>query len=110
MVVIGWQKRNIKEKENWRNYNEDIVDLYIFEKPEIVEYSTGFIGVHPINGRCIHYHFIDGSKVENFADGGVLNGIGIHKDCLFELNKTSLNELAKKTGINEKVLGEIINI
>ncbi len=87
---------------------EKIIDVYIFDNPKIVNHSKN-IGVRPKNhidyqGWCIK----DGTIEEK--PNVLLSGIGIKKDCLYEINEElDLYEISRKLGIGKKQLEYILS-
>jgi len=109
MRYIGWKKRDVPVMDfsNGRNIIQ-ITDLYVFNDPGLINYDTGFIGVRPKNlNDYEHWHTNEELKKKEPVKSV---GIGIHKDCLFRINKkTNLSKLAEKIGIEEGLLESILS-
>ena len=96
---MKWIGKGKEFSENCGKINErKFVEIYVFSNPEIVSYETGFVGVHPKgNGYC--YWLIENDNLKKVQDFGILVGVGIHKDYLFEIERNSLGDLSEKLGV-----------
>ena len=109
MRYIGWgnERTILIEGRNIR-----VIDLYIFDSPELTEYDTGNIGVHPVAKRYVNFEIKIGivpEIVRQYQDGS-LSGVGIRKDRLFVLDeKLEKPAIAKQLGITEGQLESILS-
>lgn len=109
MRYIGWKKRSVfvMDPRIGRSINQ-VIDLYVFNNPKLVNYDTGFIGICPKNlNDYEHWHMNKELKKKESVKSV---GIGIHKDCLLMLDeKIDLTELSKTLGIEEQALESILS-
>jgi len=106
MKYIGWKK---DEKNSDRFNEQKIINIYVFNNPITENYDTGFVGVRPKNNDYRSWKIINDVLCEE-PKQGLLDGIGIHKDCLFEIDGMDLLELSKKIGIKKGQLESVLSV
>jgi len=106
MKLIG-KGRDIEENHGRIN-EKRFVEIYTFDDPEIVNYDTGFIGVHPKNNNYRHW-LIENNSLREVQDSGILHGIGIYKDYLFDVNENTLEKLSEELGVEKHFIKSILS-
>ena len=111
MKYIGWKKREVSVMDPMIGRSiSQVTDLYVFNNPELVyhnKYDEDIVRVHPKNhANYEHWHMNKGLEKKESV---LLVGIGIHKDCLFEVGKIDLLELSEKIGIKRGQLDSILS-
>lgn len=108
MRYLGYQKREISNKNRDEFAKEDVIDVYVFNNPGLFKYESGFVGVHPLDNPYKHF-MKNGDGFFHEEEGKTLSGIGIHKNNLFNLDEVSFEDISKKSGISEHELERILD-
>lgn len=112
MRFLGWNEKQFPD----RGLSTRLVDIYVFEDPEMREYpprgGTAFVGVSPVNQRYTlatvkaTFH---GEDIEFPEKKGNLVSVGIRKDRIYDLEKTSEKEISKLMSLSPSSLTRVIS-
>ena len=50
MKYVGWKKERIKDEDPNVHEIRAVLEVYVFDDPEIVKYESDYVGVRPKNG------------------------------------------------------------
>lgn len=108
---IGWKKEVRKPELGSVRFGmpleTEIIDIYVFDDPKIVNYNNGFTGLRP-NGNYYEIWERFNDELRKKERYWKLGGQGFKGGCWCEVNE-DLKGLAGKIGIEEMELKMILN-
>ncbi|MFA5173951.1 MAG: hypothetical protein WC438_02095 [Candidatus Pacearchaeota archaeon] len=107
-MYIGIKKREREFKEQNYRCKLPLLEIYLFRNPRIASSDNGIAVIHlddPLKDYK-QFELFNGDLIERTKGG--LGGIGIERDCLFEING-NLKELSEKHKIPMFCLEKVAN-
>ena len=108
MKYIGWEKRDAPKNKNnfYDEGNEKIINIYVFNNPEIKNYDNGVVGLGALGDNCVFYKLRE--NVLEKKDTGAGMSKGFHKGYFYKVNQDT-KKLSEKIGISNHQLEEILS-